>query len=106
MICSRRKTLMVASLVLSCLSSVFAYSGGSGTEADPYQIATVSDWNDLMNTSTDWNKYFIMTADVNLQGVALVPVGNFTGIFDGKSHIVRNANINAPDSNCVGLFGS
>jgi len=100
---------VIAGIVFCLFSSVFAYSGGSGTEADPYQIATVSDWQQLMNTSSDWNKSFIMTADVNLQGVALIPVGggwpDFNGIFDGNGHIIRNADINMPHSGAVGLFG-
>jgi hypothetical protein len=103
------KVLVIAGLVFCLFSSVFAYSGGSGTEADPYQIATVSDWQQLMNTSSHWNKHFILTADVNLQGVALIPVGegwpDFNGIFDGNGHIIRNADINMPHSWAVGLFG-
>jgi len=50
-----------------------------------------------------------MTADVNLQGVTLIPVGGgwpyFNGIFDGNGHIIRNADINMPHSGAVGLFG-
>jgi hypothetical protein len=104
-----RKVLVIAGIVFCLFSSVFAYSGGSGEPNDPYRIATVSDWQQLKNTSSDWNKNFIMTADVNLQGVALTPVGNstnkFTGVFDGNSYIIRNANINMPGSDNVGLFG-
>ncbi len=84
------------------------YSGGSGTEENPYQIATVADWQTLMNTSDDWNKHFILTADLDLKGVALFPIGNlsnmFTGVFDGNGHIISNAVINMPNSNYVGLF--
>ena len=107
-----RKILATAGIVLCLFSSAFAYSGGSGTEADPYQIEVVSDWNDLMNTTADWDKYFIMTADVNLQGIPLTPVSNstnkFTGVFDGGGHIIRNAviNENKPGASYIGLFGS
>jgi hypothetical protein len=104
-----RKVLVVVGLIFCLFSPVYAYSGGSGTEADPCQIGTVSDWNDLMNTTADWNKHFILIADINLQGVVLTPVGNsttnFTGVFDGNSHIIRNAQINMPGSNHIGLFG-
>ena len=34
------------------------YSGGSGTEADPCQIATVADWQTLIANPTDWDKHF------------------------------------------------
>ncbi len=106
------KNCLVKLLFIGLLvSTAFAYSGGSGTESDPYQIAAVSDWNDLMNTVSDWNKHFIMTADVNLQGVALTPVGidyvvGFTGVFDGNSHIIRNVYINNPTGHFIGLFGT
>jgi hypothetical protein len=104
-----KKASAVIGIILCLFSSAFAYSGGNGTGADPYQIATVSDWQQLMSTSSHWGKYFIMTADVNLQGIILTPVGNsiyeFVGVFNGNSHIICNAVINQPDSNGVGLFG-
>ncbi len=107
------KVLVSAGIVFCLFSSVFGYSGGSGTEADPYQIGTVADWNDLMNTPSDWDANFIMTADINLQGVPLIPVGNdinetyipFEGVFDGNGHVIRNAAINMPGQWHIGLFG-
>jgi hypothetical protein len=104
-----RKTLLIIGIVLCLFSSVFAYSGGLGTAINPYQISNVPDWNSLMSTPSDWDKNFIMTADVNLHGIALTPVGtvsiNFTGVFDGNSHIIRNADTNSPNLNYIGLFG-
>jgi hypothetical protein len=94
---------------LCLFSSVFAYSGGDGTEAEPYQIGTISDWQQLMSTPTDWNELFIMTADVNLYGIPLTPIGNstinFTGTLNGDGHIISNAVIHQPGNNYVGLFG-
>ena len=67
-----------------------------------------------MNTTADRNKHFILINDLDLQGVALTPVGDynlgdpnrlFTGVFDGSGHIIRNADINMPTTNYVGLFG-
>jgi len=102
-------SILSAVIILCLFSSVFAYSGGSGEPNSPYQIGTVSDWQQLMSTSADWTKYFIMTADVNLYGVTLTPVGNsttnFTGVFDGNGHIIHNAVINQPSSSTIGLFG-
>ncbi|MDD5134744.1 MAG: hypothetical protein PHP01_04980 [Phycisphaerae bacterium] len=92
-----------------------SYSGGSGTEADPYKIGKVSDWTDLMYAARDWwDKYFIMTEDLDLEGVAIKPVGfsynsfqtaPFYGYFDGQGHIIRNADINMPTKDRIGLFG-
>lgn len=85
------------------------YSDGFGTSEDPYQIANVADWQTLMTTSADWDKYFVLTAGINLQDIEITPVGdsnqNFIGSLDGASHIIRNAFINRPDYDYVGLFG-
>lgn len=94
-----------------CVSSTgaSAYSGGSGTEADPYRIAVVDDWATLSATTTDWNKHFVLISDINFGGISLTPVGdniiNFTGVLDGTGHVVRNGQINQPAKDYVGLFG-
>ena len=86
------------------------YSGGNGTSNYPYQIATVEDWQELMTTSDDWDENFIMTADIDVNGIYLIPVGisssePFEGSFNGDEHIIKNADVNIPDSNNIGLFG-
>lgn len=62
-----KKNLCVVLCIFGLSISIFAgtYSGGSGTEADPYQISTLSDLSELCQTSADWNKYFILTNDIN-----------------------------------------
>ena len=52
------------------------YSGGDGSPAAPWQIANVADWQQLMATPADWDKNFILTANINLAGIPLTPVGN------------------------------
>ena len=85
------------------------YSGGAGTAADPFQIKNVSDWTSLSTTPADWDYYFVIVADIDFEGSALTPVGNwntkFTGVLDGKGHILSNGKINYPDLSNVGLFG-
>ena len=104
------KRFIFSAILISVLSAnVYAYSGGSGTQSDPYILRTPADWQQLMDTSSDWGQYFLLAADINLAGVSLIPVGddgvNFTGVFDGNSNIIRNANINLPSNDYVGLFG-
>ncbi len=108
------KRVIFALLVIIIVTSAQAkYSGGTGTESNPYQIGSISDWNDLMYTPSDWDANFIMIADINLQGVPLIPVGNdlngtsifFKGVFDGYGHVIRNAAINMPGHWHIGLFG-
>ena len=108
----KNKGVFLAAILTAvlCLSgNLLAYSGGTGQPNDPYQIANVADFNQLSIDPNNWNKSFILTADVNLAGVTLTPVGNsstqFTGVFDGNDNIISNAVINQPSINNVGLFG-
>lgn len=99
-------------LFFSCISTLYAaaYSGGGGTMSNPYRIATTADWQTLMATSADWSRHFILTANINMNGIALTPVGtnvvNFTGSFNGDGYMIRNVSMNLLGGGyCVGLFG-
>ena len=100
-----QKVVILTVLILSAVSFAGTYSGGGGVEDNPYQISRVEDWQELMATPDDWGSSFILTADVNLAGVPLTPVGNFTGVFDGNDNIISNAVINQLGSGGIGLFG-
>jgi|GEM_PF-986210 len=93
---------------------------GSGTQNDPYQIATLEDLKNLSITNDVWDKYFIQTADIdalttntwNKQGtdtLGFSPIGNatknFTGNYNGKGHTISRLYINRPASSYIGLFG-
>jgi len=98
------------------------YSGGSGTEADPYQIATKGDLLSLADNTGDYDKRFLMTADIDLSGrsfrtAVIAPDRDssssgfqgvkFTGVFDGDGHVVRNLTIDTDGAHndYLGLFG-
>ena len=94
-------------------STVFAYSGGSGTAEDPYQIADANDLLALDGTTTDSSKYYILTADIDLdpnlfpcgQCLFHMPVINhFTGTFDGNSHKITNLTLDGGGR--MGFFGN
>ena len=59
-------SLLTVILAGVCYGGV--YSGGSGTESEPYLIATVDDILEMSQTSADWDKHFKMTADIDLAG--------------------------------------
>ncbi|MDZ7723535.1 MAG: GLUG motif-containing protein [candidate division KSB1 bacterium] len=102
------------------------YSGGSGTSGDPYQIATTDDLIELSNTSADWDKHFIQTADIAFDATEInvdwngdgstgpaegfSPIGNnttnFTGSYDGQNHTIDNLFINRLFEAYIGLFGN
>ena len=68
------------------------FSGGTGTETDPYLISNVNDWNTLADNVNDGNPYsglyFQMTADIDVGGkmVGKSNSKSFQGIFDGNGH--------------------
>ena len=85
------------------------YGGGTGTENDPYII---SDRNHLYNLAWlqyigTYNKdaiqqcYFEVTADIDMTGITLPPIGTdqypFLGNFDGQGHIISNVSISNDD---------
>jgi len=86
------------------------YNGGSGTEAKPYKISNVGNWQELMNTPSDWDKHFILTNNLLfLMGADLTPVGSenqpFTGVVDGQGYYLMGTKIEQPADYYVGLFG-
>ena len=100
------------------------FSGGSGTESDPYLISDASDMQTLSNmVENDQNtfegQYFLMTNDINMssiknfrsignqfgrQGSGIDGIRPFSGTFDGGNHVIRNLTI-SNSYNFVGLFG-
>ena len=95
-------------------TAVMGYSGGTGTELDPYLISTTADLEELSHTVNylvDWTKYYQLTADLDMATpvIPFTPIGNditqFTGFFDGKGYTISNLTINLPATDDVGLFG-
>ena len=118
------KTLSIPVLTWLCILPALArYSGGSGTAADPYQIATAFDLISLGETPDDYDEHFILTADIdldpNLPGrkvfdrALIAPDVNpstlhfegavFTGVLDGRGHTIWNLTITG--GQYLGLFG-
>lgn len=100
-----------------------AFSGGSGTQADPYKISSQADLEQLArDVNSEGNegnydanrykgKYFKLTNDIALTG-NWAPIGTstfyvFAGNFDGDGHIISNLTINQTEgfSYVSGLFG-
>ena len=81
---------------------------GTGTPDDPYRIATAEDLLAMAADTSYYDKCFILTADINMQGqaftMAIIASGNvFTGTFDGNDHKITNFTIDGNDY--LGLFG-
>lgn len=89
-----------------------AYSGGSGTAADPYLIATAEDLVALSAAvaSATTTASFKQVADIDMSGVAnFTPIGNyaakkyFNGVYDGNGYSISCLTVR--DCASAGLFG-
>ncbi len=81
---------------------------GSGTEADPYRIASDM-WLTNFTNITNWDtSYFELMNDIDLNGVTVNPIGDattpFKGHFKGNGYTLSNLVINKTADN-TGLFG-
>ena len=121
---SIEKCLLATVCLLIGVSAANAqYSGGGGTQEDPYQIATADDVVGLGARSEDYDKHFVLTADIdldpNLEGgkvfdrAVIAPDVNdtasgfqgypFVGSLDGCGHVIGNLHIQGGGH--LGLFG-
>ena len=95
------------------------FAGGTGEPNDPYQIATAADLIELGNDPNNYDKHFILTADIDLDPnlpdgqifdqAVIAPrqsisgyVG-FSGCLDGQGYMISHLKIQGVS--CLGLFG-
>ncbi|HON19188.1 MAG TPA: HYR domain-containing protein [Salinivirgaceae bacterium] len=112
-----RKIFFLVYFDVFLVSALFSqYSGGTGTQEDPYQISSFNDLISLSETATDWNKYFIQITDIDAAsssemngGSGFKPIGDmtqpFTGRYNGNNFIINNLFINRSSEDSIGLFG-
>ena len=94
-----------------------SFSGGSGTADDPWKISNGSELAYLAsvvnsNGSATYNKYYILTADINLGRQEWIGIGNkndaakaFKGKFDGNGKVITGFEIKEERDYTPGLFG-
>lgn len=98
---------MLGALILCC--SALGFSGaGSGTQGDPYVITTVQQLQEMQN---DLAAYYVLGNDIDASqtqtwngGEGFVPVGPFSGTFDGRHYTIEGLHIDRIDSGTQGLF--
>jgi hypothetical protein len=105
--------------------NVFGYSGGDGSEENPFQITTLADLKFLSENDCHWDKHFIQTTDIDATassgwngGTGFSPIGYykdvtfdkyFTGSYDGQGHTIIGLTImrtSAPIGHGQGMFGN
>lgn len=104
------RTIPLLITIFSLTFPVYArYGGGTGEPNDPYQIATAEDLMLLGESGEDYDKHFILTADIDMDpnlpyrkifDKALI--GYFKGIFGGNGHSILHLTIKG--SGFLGLF--
>ncbi|KPK76211.1 MAG: hypothetical protein AMJ79_07525 [Phycisphaerae bacterium SM23_30] len=99
-------------LCLLCLPARAQYDGGNGEPNTPFLISNASHMQAIGAHPEHWDKYFKLTADINLSGFtgnSFNIIGDydthFTGNFDGNNHAVTHFTYNTTETKCIGLFG-
>jgi len=106
-------------LILSFALNLFAdgvMSEGTGTQGNPYLIATLDNLLWVSTNSQSWSSHFIQTADIDASdtqnwndGIGFSPIGSstidFTGTYNGNGFNIQNLYINEPFMGGKGLFG-
>ncbi len=96
----------------SCPTQASGFAGGSGTQADPWLVCSSSQLNSV-RLHMSAGLYFKQIADVDMAGVAFVPIGQttvsgapqFFATYDGNGFRILNLAIDTPTTDVVGLFG-
>ena len=120
-----RTIILIISICFIDLPANANYSGGDGTPENPYQIATIEDLMLLGDNPEDYDKHFIMTADIdldpNLPGRRVFDKAviapdidpndtyspfqgtKFSGVFDGNGFTISGLTISGTSD--LALFG-
>ncbi len=100
-----------------CLPVQAKYGGGTGEPNDPYLIFDANQMNAIGADSNDWDKNFLLCADIDLSaytGTSFNIIGYyvdwdhkqpFTGVFDGSGHTISNFTYDSNDRDRIGIFG-
>ncbi len=93
--------------------AVWHFSGGQGTEAEPFLIATARDLDSLSfytnsaQAAQFVSAYYKQTANIDLAGKALKPIaeaGEFKGVYDGGGFAVSHLSFNSADQKPSGFI--
>lgn len=87
------------------------YGGGIGEPNNPYLIYTAEQMNTIGAEPNDWDKYFKLMADIDLQEYTAEQFNiigtmreKFIGSFDGAGHTISNFMYSTANRNFIGLF--
>jgi len=105
------KELLLASIFMSVVAVhiASAFSGGDGSPGNPFQI---SDCQELQDMQTDLSASYVLVNDIDCTGFdagdgkGFLPVGPFSGTFDGQGLTITNLLVDRATTDFVGLFST
>lgn len=124
----KRIIVTIFALMMMAGGAYAQYSGGSGSEDDPYQIKTADDLVALSNYFSGKGnnkeyKHYKLVNDIDMAGKTFVPIGGlaknwdnytlsssnrFVGHFNGGGHVIKNLKVSVRITSaekCIGFFG-
>jgi hypothetical protein len=90
----KKQLLVILATIVLSFSAFAQFSGGDGSQNNPYKISTADDLLEIDDNSTYRTKYFKQTADINLGDLGTLPTNNaiingtFSGTYDGGGHSI------------------
>lgn len=112
--------ILLLLILLATIGHASAFSGGSGTEGDPWQIATLNDLQGIGASSATLSGHYIQTADIDASstvtwngGNGFIPIGyysdfedsEFSGVYNGNGYKITDLYIDTSQKH-AGLFGA
>ena len=105
-------------LLSSAHAQTAVQPSGSGTSADPYQIASLANLYWVTQNSSSWSDTLVQTADINADstkywnsGAGFYAIGrptgiinDFSGYYDGEGHTITGLFISDSSGSGMGLF--
>ncbi|MBR5110905.1 MAG: hypothetical protein IK099_12000 [Clostridia bacterium] len=110
------------SQIKACIKLFVDENVGGQEEQEAASAIEIATAEDLAAINNNLSGNYVLTADIDLAGMAWTPIGAFvmgggeegevpdmaaafTGTFDGRGHTLRNLTVNQPEGWALGLFG-
>ena len=108
--------------IKACIKLFVDENVGGQEEQEAASVTEIATAEDLAAVNDDLTGSYVLTADIDLEGIEWTPIGAFvmgggeegevpdmtaafTGTFDGQGHTIRNLTVNQPEGWALGLFG-
>ncbi|MFA5423775.1 MAG: hypothetical protein WC374_07965 [Phycisphaerae bacterium] len=109
----RAKIFYIVIFSVTAFSCFARYGGGSGTAQSPYLIYTPAQMDLIGQNPDDWDCHFALMNDIDLGGytgtqfhiIGENSTNAFTGVFDGRGHVILNFSYSNISRIAAGLFG-